>query len=237
MKKIFAIIIAILLVLLNATEKVYADSPLTSTNFCKAYFDIDIVEEASRHKNITEEMAQYLADENNPIDVKAALINALSWDIDGKNNTERYCRFIYGKSLKDIDVAGLSGHQQFCIGYLLAMDDIDFESKQSLEYLRMARSSMPDSLTAAVVAFIVESMCEVSYDWQERYNAILADETLNGDMRQEGIQLISDYILLGIDKPLNIPKTGEKVYALLYGFGAVAFFASATVLKKHASSK
>jgi len=231
MKKIITII-TVLLILMNTAQIVHADTPLTSTYFSKAYYDIEIVEKASRHKYITADMAQYLADESNPIDVKAALINALSWDIDGKNNTERYCQFIYGKSLKDIDVAELSGHQQFCIGYLLAMDDIDFNSKESLEIMRMAKNSMPDSLTVAVITFIIETMCgEVSGDWQESYKTILADPALNGDMPDEAIQHISNYILYGIDSPVNIPKTGEKGYGLFYGLAAVAFFAAGAVIR------
>lgn len=231
MKKII-MIITILIVIFNTTEKVYADSPLTSTYFSKAYYNIDIVEQASRRNNITAEMAQYLADENNPIDAKAALINALSWDVDGKNNAERYCQFIYGKTLKDIDVAALPGYQQFCIGYLLAMDDIYFETKQSLEYLRMAKNNMPDSLTVAILTFIVETMCEVSYDWQDQYNAILADTSLNSDMPEEAIQFITDYIILSIDKPLNIPKTGVHSLGLLYGIGATAFLITGYLLNK-----
>jgi hypothetical protein len=234
MKKLI-MIITVLVVLFNTTEKVYADSPLTSTYFSKAYYDIDIVEKASRRNNITAEMAQYLADENNPIDVKAALINALSWDVDGKNNAERYCQFTYGKSLKDIDAATLPGYQQFCIGYLLAMDDIHFETKQSLEYLRMAKNNMPDSLTVAILTFIVETMCEVSYDWPDRYNAILADTSLNSDMPEEAIQLITDYIILGIDKPLNIPKTGELSFGFVYGMAATVFLIAGYLLNKDSS--
>lgn len=222
MKKLI-MIITVLVGLFYANEKVYADSPVTSTPFSKVYYNNDIVEEASRRNTITADMAAYLADANNSIDVKAALINALSWDVNGKNNAELYCQFIYGKTLKEIDVSALSGDQQFCIGYLLAMDDIYFETTQSMEYLRMARSNMKDSLTVAIVTFLVETMNEVSYDWPGQLNQILADASLNKDLSEDAITVITDYMIMGIDNPVNIPKTGTFPLGAFYGIGAIAF--------------
>ncbi len=229
MKRLIAIIM-VLAGLLCVTEKAYADSPLTSTPFSRAYYNIDIVKEASGRNAITADMATYLADADNPIDVKAAIINALSWDINGKNNTERYCQFIYGKALKEIDAAALSGDQQFCIGYLLAMDDIYFETTRSVEYLRMARNNMSDSLTVAIVTFLVETMNGASYDWSGQLKEILADTSLNKDISEDAIQVITDYMLLGIDNPVNIPKTGTFPMGTVYGVIAIAFLTAVFTL-------
>lgn len=232
MRKLSSIIAAVAIVagLFFEPAIAYADSPLTSTPFSKAYYDVEIVEKASRRNHITEDMAAYLADENNPIDVKAALINALSWDLDGKDNTDRYCRFIYGKPLEEIDVAALSGDQQFCIGYLLAMDDIDFHTAQSMECLRLARINMPDSLTVAVITYIVEAMNGEVDDWRGQLNQILADTSLKQDLSEDAIKVITDYMLLGIDNPVNIPKTGTTSYAAVYGIVAIALLAGALYL-------
>ncbi len=235
MKKL-AIIITVFIGLVFVSQKAYADSPVTSTPFSKAYYNVDIVEEASRRNTITADMAKYLADANNPIDVKAAIINALSWDVNGKNNAERYCQLIYGKTLKDLDVAALSGDQQFCIGYLLAMDDIYFETTAAMEYLRMARSNMSDSLTVAILTFLVETMNEVSYDWQEQLNEILADTSLNGDLKEDAIKVITDYMIMGIDNPVNIPKTGELPLGTVYGMGAIALLIAGVTLKSNKNS-
>ncbi len=229
MKKLI-IIVMVLIGSLFVTEKAYADSPLTSTPFSKAYYNIAIVKEASERNTITADMAAYLADGNNSIDVKAAIINALSWNVEGKNNTELYCQFIYGKALKEMDAAALSGDQQFCIGYLLAMDDIYFESTQSMEYLRMARSNMSDSLTVTVVTFLVETMNVVSYDWPDQLNQILADTSLNRDLSEDAITVITDYMLLGIDNPVNIPKTGTPPLGAVYAICAISFMAAGLAL-------
>ena len=45
---------------------VFADSPLTSTDFYKAYMDIPMVQEASLSKgSITNEMMEYIDDDTN----------------------------------------------------------------------------------------------------------------------------------------------------------------------------
>ncbi len=231
MKKLIVVIV-ILIGLFNVTEKAYADSPLTSTPFSKAYYNIDIVKKASERNTITADMAGYLADANNPIDVKAAIINALSWDVDGKNNAEHYCQFIYGKALKDIDVAALSGDQQFCIGYLLALDNY-FDTAKSLEYLKMARSNMSDSLTVAVITSLVEMMTGATYNWPNHLKQILADTSLNSDLSEDAIEVITDYMLLGIDNPVNIPKTGTLPLGTVYGMGAMAFLIAGFVLNHY----
>jgi hypothetical protein len=222
MKKLIAII-TVIIGLVFVTETALADSPVTSTPFSKAYYNVDIVKKASERNTITEDMATYLADANNPIDVKAAIINALSWSVDGKNNAQVYCQFIYGKELKDIDMKDLSGDQQFCIGYLLAMDDIYFETTQSMEYLRLARDNMKNSLTVNIVTFLVETMNGEAYDWPNQLRSILADTNLNKDISDDAIKVITDYMLEGIDNPVNIPKTGTAPLGNVYGIGAIAF--------------
>ncbi len=221
MKKLIAII-TVIIGLVFVTETALADSPVTSTPFSKAYYNVDIVKKASERNTITEDMAEYLADANNPIDVKAAIINALSWSADGKNNAEVYCQFIYGKELKDIDVQALSADQQFCIGYLLALDDY-FDTTEAIEYLKMARSNRSDSLTVAVITYLVECMKPAAFDWQDELNLILADSTLNKDISDDAIKVITDYMLEGIDNPVNIPKTGTIPLGNVYGIGAIAF--------------
>ncbi len=232
MKKLIALIM-VLIGIFGVTAAVSADSPLTSTNFSRAYYHVDIVNEASGRNTITSHMAAYLADENNPIDVKAAIINALSWNINGKNNAELYCEFIYGKPLEQLDVAALSGDQLFCIGYLLALDDYN-DTNQAWEYLKMARNNLSDSLTVALVTYLVEMMTAVSYDWQGQLNQILADTGLNKDLTDDAIKVITDYMILGIDNPVNIPKTGAIPPEAVYGLGIIISAAGIlSVRKRH----
>ena len=53
----------------------YADSPLTSTDFYKAYLDVPIVKKAADNPNkLTKEMMEYLYDDKNPLDIRIALL-------------------------------------------------------------------------------------------------------------------------------------------------------------------
>ena len=59
MKKLFILILLI-------SQYTFADSPLTSTDFYKAYMDVPLVQEALNSKGkITNEMIEYIADPRN----------------------------------------------------------------------------------------------------------------------------------------------------------------------------
>jgi len=71
-----------------------ADSPITSTDFYKAYLHIPEVEEANKVGVLSDKIAQYLLDSENSLDKKAAVINALSWDFDRKINAYLFKRHL-----------------------------------------------------------------------------------------------------------------------------------------------
>ncbi len=218
MKKMI-VILFILIGVFFIPANAAADSPLTSTPFSKAYYDVTIVREARDLGIMNSDFAAYLADENNPIDVKAAIINALSWDFEGKTNADTYCLLIFDKSLVELEVTSLSPDQQFCIGYLLALDDY-FNTAEAMEYLQFARSSMNDSFTVAVVTYLVEAMNMEYSDWQDGLERLIAEENLHRDLSEDALQIISDYMFLGIDNPVDIPKTGVPPIEVAFVIGA-----------------
>ena len=112
-----------------------ADSPITSTDFYKAYLHIPEVEEAHEIGVLSEGMAQFLLDSENSLDKKAAVINALYWDIDRKINAFLFKRHLKAKyQVKDdIDslVKVMNDEELFCLGYMTVMDNY-FEPEKSL---------------------------------------------------------------------------------------------------------
>ncbi|MCC7212305.1 MAG: hypothetical protein IT451_10775 [Candidatus Brocadia sp.] len=66
----------------------YADSPITATDFYEAYKDAKMVQRAHLEGVMGVEIAEYLSSPENPVDHKAAVINALSWRFEGKSNAE-----------------------------------------------------------------------------------------------------------------------------------------------------
>ncbi len=224
MKKVLFVLGLLLLILTINPEKVFADSPLTSTSFSDAYMDNDLVKQADELRVINLEMAEYLADENNPIDVKAAIINALSWEDPGKKNTEKYCEYIYKDSLDNIDVSSLSGDQEFCIGYLIAMDDYTDIKPEALKYLTEAEEKLTSSFTVSIIRVIVETMNYVVNAWEVEVEPILVDDTIQMDMRPDAVNIILDYMSLyheskGVivsDNDLSI-KNGGTTRVYLFG--------------------
>ena len=126
MIKNIKIFITVLLILCVCIFLVYADSPVTSTSFYRAYDDIPEVKKAAKQEILDDELAAFLLSEKVPLDYAAAVINALSWDFDGKNNTQYFIKYLtkqdstFPERLKLLDV---SGRILFVSGYLRAMDD------------------------------------------------------------------------------------------------------------------
>ena len=94
MTKIFFILSLTFLTVLPG----FADSPLTSTDFYRAYLDVPIVKKAADQPNkLTPEMMDYLYNDENPLDIRIALINAIGWNFDGLPNFNEYFDYCYNK--------------------------------------------------------------------------------------------------------------------------------------------
>jgi hypothetical protein len=228
MKKLamfFGVLFAAMLIPATA----YADSPITSTSFSDVYQDFDIVIEAKETGAMNEEIAQYLYQEDNPIDVKAAVINAMSFNWEGPSNADTYCQLIYGKSLSDITMEELRGDQLFCIGYMIPLNDYS-QMDASLEFLDLAAEKLPKSFTVAIVRALVASMNMTDHEWEEHIEPVLNDTSLIMDMRKEGLDIITAYMFLygGLNsnppdvEEEEIPETGVTSLSLLFGIGALA---------------
>ena len=77
----------LLILILLISQYTFADSPLTSTDFHKAYLDVPLIKKTTNSTGVlTDEVFEYLTSKNS-LDKKVALINALKWNIDGKKNS------------------------------------------------------------------------------------------------------------------------------------------------------
>jgi hypothetical protein len=179
----------------------HADSPITSTHFHKAYKDIPMVVKAAQSDGIlTKEMAAFLSSNKNPIDQKAALINALSWDIDGKDNSSLYFEFLaqkyYGSKIDSFTLEPFTGDEIFCLAYLRAMDDY-FNVLAALDIFDIAWMANDTSFTVSMIYAIVEAQDAMDYDWCEVWlliEDVLLDDMLVMDMRKESVTIILDYL-------------------------------------------
>ena len=200
MKKILQVVF-LLNVLFLFQKTSHADSPITATKFYEAYLDVKMVERAHLEGVMGLEIAEFLTSPENPIDVKAAVINALSWRFDGKNNAELYACYLallYHVSLIELDTAFLSADEIFCMGYLMVMDDY-FHPEKALPILEEAYKTMGNSFTVSIILALAKAQRAFDSDWCEVWRLteeVLKNKALRQDLRPEAVERIVDYMIL-----------------------------------------
>ena len=191
-----------IVLMLGGLTAARADSPLTSVRFAEAYRDLSIVTAADSYGVLDPKMAGFLSDQRMPIDAKAALCNALGWDIAGKHNAVLFRCWLalkYGVVPEQLTTADMSADEVFALGYLTALDDY-FLPAPALELLAEARRRNPQSQTVALVASLAEAQLDLNENrWGRiwpRADRILHDVTLRQDMRPDAVANFVDYLLL-----------------------------------------
>ncbi len=177
----------------------FADSPITSTDFYLAYNSLDILDDTYYESGvISVELMNYLDNIDNSIDVKMAIINKLSWDIDGKRNSDIYMNYLmkkykYKDELKLLESS--NGDHLLCIAYLKAMDNY-FEVDEAIWYAMYALKFRPKSYTYNIILTILKSQKMLNYDWNEIYNLTteVKFKDLEMDMKDEAIKIIYEYL-------------------------------------------
>ncbi|NLX77437.1 MAG: extracellular solute-binding protein [Clostridiaceae bacterium] len=206
-KLCFVVIIAIAISLMFPTTG-FADSPITATDFFISYLDVDIVEKASELNYIDEEIARYLSNPANPLDIKAAVINAVGWGYTG-DNAERYSEIIFGKPLSDVDLDTIPAHDLFCIGYLMVMDNYS-EPERAIPVMEKACEAFPDSFTAAMINALIkaQAVMDNADEWYiiwELVEDVIHNKDLEMDMRPEAVDIILDYMISYKDEGKPLP--------------------------------
>jgi hypothetical protein len=188
--------IVVLIIGLLSSQSLFADSPLTSTNFSKAYKDSEIIQLASKTEGkLTIELMDYLSNNKNPIELKIALINELGWRFDGQNNSTIFYNYLKEKSkLEDINEA--DANILICYAYLKALDNY-FDVEDAIIYAKKAKSKNEKSYTINIICALIEAQKAMDSDWCEVYNLtnnVRINNTLNQDMKKDSISIIFDYM-------------------------------------------
>ncbi|HRF76478.1 MAG TPA: hypothetical protein PLB46_07895 [Chitinophagales bacterium] len=187
-----------LLIMVNTLK---ADSPLTSTYFAASYYDYSIVSQAEVNRGLNDEIAAYLLNEDNPIDVKAAIINGIGWNYDGTNNSELFKEYLAkskGITTAQLNLDDLSAHQLFCLGYLMGLDNY-FVVDEAINVLEKAAAKNKTSFTIHLVLNITKAQKAMDTDFCKVWKLTaetLNNKTLKRDMKTAAIQSVVDYMLL-----------------------------------------
>lgn len=201
MKTIIRSLLVLLLVTCLPTLS-FADSPVTSTPIYQAYLDQPIVQDAQETGAMTQHMADYLKNPEHPLDIKAAVINALyhqgTWDT--RNYAEVYAKLVYQKELAQLKLDQLQGDDLFNLGYLLLLDNYT-EPTKALTYLEKAQDQDPQSFTRSVILALAQAQGALldqdpaSDPWLIA-RPILENAQLNPDMKAEALEIIRNYMKL-----------------------------------------
>lgn len=195
--------------LLLVSSICFADSPITSTDFHRAYSDNKLVQYAAKMHSLDPQLMLMIAENKTPLDVKLAIINAASWSIDGKNSAYVYMDFL-SETMglpEDFTLEMLSADNLTVIGYMMAMDNYA-EPQPALRYLTLARKKNPDSFSVAMILAIVEAQSVPVKDWCERWRIperVLKDKKLKKDMRPKAVDIIVEYMVLYKDECVQSP--------------------------------
>ena len=183
----------------------WADSPLTSTNFAQNYKDHSMVQMAlnldkDSEADVPVSMLDFLADKKSPIDVRLAVINAIGWNFNGRTTGQqlydylstRYKAKTASKLAKKLDAGTLAVY-----AYALAMSNY-FEVAEAQDLAHKAvKKNKTKSLSVAFIAALIDAQVYLDSDWGMVYkvvNDVLHDGSLHLDMRQEAIDSVMDYI-------------------------------------------
>ncbi len=192
-------ILLVLFLPLTAVEVVLADSPLTSTNFSKVYYDNDFVQVARKaNGQLTPELMGFLIDSEITIDVKMAIINELGWSISGKNSYQIFLEYLVkNKVIKSKSkIKNASAGIILSLAYLKAMDNY-FDVKKAIKLAEMAKTKISGSYTANLITALIQAQQAMGGDWCKVYrltNDVRQNKDLTRDMRPEASEIIFEYM-------------------------------------------
>jgi len=196
MKKVYVI----LFILCLTCSYAFADSPLTSTDFHQAYSGEKIIKKASDSNGmLTTELSDFLISKKAKIDVKMALINYLSWDINGKKNSVMFLNRLLEKGIynnsEDFRKNGRADHL-LCMAYLKAMDNY-FDVYDAYQWAELALRKNPKSYTFNIIHSLIHAQLLFDSDWCLVYlstHSVRTNETLKMDLRVQAVSIIFGYM-------------------------------------------
>ena len=207
MKKIFVFLVICLLCSVSAL----ADSPLTSTPFYKAYLDVPAVREAQRNPGeMTDNIKAFLIDDNNPLDQRIAVINAIGWDYEGLPTFSDYLDYYleknYGGKVASLSLQEIcedaSPEQLVIFAYLRAMSDY-FDVDEAFQIAQMAMRDPVEKQSFLLPIGLIASQIYLDMgEWCSVYQIVndMLNVDVEKDLRPEAVDIVMDYIGLYEDE-------------------------------------
>ena len=161
--------------------------------------DINMVARAKDSGVLDTVTAYFLSSYEKPLDQKMAVVNALSWDINGKHNAVLFKEFLakkYKVKPEKLKLNKLTGDELLCLGYMTVLDDY-FTPEKAVPVIELARKKLKDNFTAEMIAALVKAQSAIEGDWCEVWmpvDIVLKTEKLQRDMRLKAVDIIVEYM-------------------------------------------
>jgi hypothetical protein len=202
----FQTVLSIALITLIGFNNAIADSPLTYTDFHKAYLDVPMVQKAlSNNGKISIDLLNYISNESEPLDRKLAVINAIGWNIKGTQNGKLFMRFVLKKKKYQSDLGSYyesfkwsaTSDELICFAYLSALDDY-FNVSNALKVANLALKKSPKSFAINMVANLIKAQALFDIDEYclavKNFNTLRTNINLTLDIRKEALSYIFEYM-------------------------------------------
>lgn len=204
----------ITLLFLFLSQFLFADSPITSTEFYKVYLDLNLVKRASTSNGkLSQEMLVFLGDENQKLEHKLALINAIGWD-HKNNNSKKFLNYIihkkkYKGDFKYNDYVLLmyygTPEEQICYAYLKAQEDY-FNLSTAFEMANKAKMKsnlfgvhFVFQLIKAQINFSIREHCQARKPFLE----LRDNKNLKDRLKENALPLLLEYVLTSTENCLD----------------------------------
>ncbi|MCB0804835.1 MAG: hypothetical protein KDC05_03500 [Bacteroidales bacterium] len=168
---------------------------ISLVKFYQHYSHIDLIQQIESNGDFNGFVAQFLMDDNTPIDEKAAVINAFIGNNAKGNIAETYKQFIarqYKEDFTNLNLEKLNGEELFILGYLTLIDDKGNPEK-ALPILEKANTRLTNSSTINTILSLAKA--QQASDTGDNCLAWKTIESstgapLNNDLDQQVIDII-----------------------------------------------
>jgi hypothetical protein len=196
----------LLILILVISQYTFADSPLTSTDFYKAYMNVPLVQDALNSKGkITNEMLEFIYSDTKPLEIKLAIINAIGWKVKGLTNSQKFFKFVMNKKKYKSDFGGdytafkwnATRDELVCFSYLKAMDNY-FQLEDAFNIACEALRKHSDSFAVNMIYNLIKAQGLTAYGescYASKIFSTLRDNPkLEMDMKKEAMPLVFEYM-------------------------------------------
>lgn len=196
----------LLLLFAFSINSVFADSPLTSTDFYKAYMDVPMVQDALNCKGkITNEMLEFIYSDTNPLEVKLAIINAVGWNKNGMMNSKMFFMYVMNKKKYQSEYGGdymafkwdATRDELICFAYMKALDNY-FDVVDAYLIAGEAARKYPDSFAVSMICNLIKAQGLTAYEEycysSKMFLSLKDNPKLKLDMKKEAMTYVFEYM-------------------------------------------